>query len=271
MSFPLLIATDVDGSLLDQGSYAFDAALPALQAIVRSTTMLVLASSKTREELVPLSQRLGIRGPLIVENGGALLVPVGALQSPVAGAVRTAGYDALALGTPRRALVSALAAISEETGAQLSGFSALSATAISELTGLSLPEAHRAMAREWDEPFLVEPPHAATVAAAARRRKLVVTRGGRFYHLSGPSGKGNALSRLLGLFAAEQRRFETVAIGDSENDLSMLERVDRPILMPRPDGSFDETLVAALQSAERAPAPGPAGWNAAVLAVLARV
>jgi mannosyl-3-phosphoglycerate phosphatase len=269
VSWPLLIATDVDGSLLDEQSYSFEPARPALLALERAGALLVLASSKTREELVPLSQRLGTRpGPLIVENGGALLVPDGASSAPVAGASRVAGYDQLGLGTPRAALISALAAIADETGSRIRGFSSLSAEAVTWLTGLSRYQARRALAREWDEPFLVEPGEVAAVSEAARKRGLVVTRGGRFHHLQGPGGKGVALSRLLSLLACDGRRFETVALGDSENDLSMLERVDRPILVPRPGGSCDEILAVRLPAAERAPAPGAAGWNAAVLGVL---
>jgi hypothetical protein len=39
--------------------------------------------------------------------------------------------------------------------------------------------------------------------------------------------------------------------------------------MPGKDGGIDATLAAGLPGAERAPAPGPAGWAAAILAVLA--
>jgi predicted mannosyl-3-phosphoglycerate phosphatase (HAD superfamily) len=96
-----------------------------------------------------------------------------------------------------------------------------------------------------------------------------VVRGGRFHHLTGATDKGEALSLLLDLLAAEGRRYRTVGVGDSGNDLAMLERVDRPIIIPRPSGAIDEVLAARLPRAERAPAPGPAGWNSAVLAVLA--
>jgi hypothetical protein len=61
-----------------------------------------------------------------------------------------------------------------------------------------------------------------------------------------------------------------VGLGDSANDVGMLREVHRPILVPRPDGNVDEALLAALPEAEQAPAPGPAGWNAAVLGVLRR-
>jgi len=40
-------------------------------------------------------------------------------------------------------------------------------------------------------------------------------------------------------------------------------------VMPRRGGGIDATLAAALPNAERARAPGPGGWAAAVLDVLA--
>jgi hypothetical protein len=40
-------------------------------------------------------------------------------------------------------------------------------------------------------------------------------------------------------------------------------------VMPRPDGTLDPALAECLRGKERAPAPGPSGWSAAVLAALA--
>ncbi len=105
------------------------------------------------------------------------------------------------------------------------------------------------------------------LAAAAERRGLRVTWGGRFHHLTGPADKGRAVRQLLALHAGP---VSSVALGDSPNDLTMLEAVDRPVLVPRPDGSVAEVLAQALPLAERAPGPGPRGWNEAVLAVLGR-
>jgi mannosyl-3-phosphoglycerate phosphatase len=95
-----------------------------------------------------------------------------------------------------------------------------------------------------------------------------VTRGGRFFHLTGPTDKGRAVLELLRLYPGNGSGRVAVALGDSPNDLSMLQAVDRPIVVPRPGGACDETLAAALAGSERAPAPGPGGWNEAVLAVL---
>jgi mannosyl-3-phosphoglycerate phosphatase len=269
---PLLIATDLDGSLLDEVTYGHEAALPALATLstfAQRGLLLVLASSKTRAEVVHLARSLGILPiPLIVENGGALLVPRGVLAGRVPGSRRRGGYDLVVLGLPRRKLIAVLSEIVAEAGARIRAFSSLAPRDIEQITGLSRPAALRARQREWDEPFLAEPADAERVSRAARRRGLTVVRGGRFHHLTGPNNKGAALGLLIDLLAAEGKRYRTVGVGDSGNDLAMLERVDRPIVIPRPSGAIDDVLAARLPRAERAPAPGPAGWNAAVLAVL---
>jgi hypothetical protein len=71
----LLVATDLDGTLLDERSYEWEPARPALAALAEAGALLVLASSKTRSEMEPLAAGLGFSSPLIVENGGAVLVP----------------------------------------------------------------------------------------------------------------------------------------------------------------------------------------------------
>lgn len=268
---PLLVASDLDGCLLDASSYSFGPAREALAALRRRRVPLVLATSKTRAELRPLARALELAAPAIVENGGALLIPKGHLRiAPGARLVR--GFQLVELGAPRAELVKALAEIAAETGLRLRGFSALGVRELRRLTGLPAEAARLALSREHDEPFLDEGVGKADVdrllAASAARRGLRVTRGGRFFHLHGQADKGRAFAELLGLYAAEGRRFRTLALGDAANDLELLRAADRAILVPRPDGSFDPALERELPAAERAPAPGPAGWNAAVLRAL---
>ena len=176
----------------------------------------------------------------------------------------------IALGAPRKVLVEALAEISARTGVHVVGFAGLTPAELERLTGLSTASAEQALCRAFDEPFLAEggSDAAAAIAREAGRRGLRVTRGGRFHHLTGHTDKGEALRRLIGVFAAAGRLFRTAALGDAANDLTMLQTVDRPVVVPLADGRLDAVLAAALPQAERAPAPGPPGWNEAVMALL---
>lgn len=266
---PLLVASDLDGCLLD-ASYSYEPARPALAALAREAIPLVLCSSKTRGEMESLVRVLGLDSPFIVENGGAIVMP--AHQLPRAPEERASGerYTAIALGTPRKVLVDALAEISARTGVHVVGFSGLTPAELERLTGLSAAAAEQALCRAFDEPFLAEggSEAAAAISREASRRGLRVTRGGRFHHLTGRVDKGEALRRLIGVLAAAGQLYRTAALGDAANDLTMLQTVDRPIVVPLADGRLDPVLAAALPQAERAPAPGPMGWNEAVLALL---
>jgi mannosyl-3-phosphoglycerate phosphatase len=266
MAADLLVVTDLDGCLLDERTYTYDAARPALESLARRRIPLVLCSSKTRAEMQPLARELGA-GPFIVENGGAIVVPPGHLPR-LAGRRDAAGYRQVVLGTGRDALVRALAELAEQAGASVRGFSSLGPGEVAALTGLEPPAAERALQREYDEPFLLDEGSEERLTRAAAGRGLRITRGGRFHHLLGPVDKGRALQRLIALYAAEGFRFTVVGLGDSPNDLSMLAVADRPILIPRPGGEVDEALRRGLPRAEKAPAPGPSGWNSAVLTVL---
>jgi mannosyl-3-phosphoglycerate phosphatase len=263
----MLVVSDLDGCLLDETSYDFEAARPALALLAGKGVPLVIATSKTRHEIASLREALDAAA-VVVENGGALLLPEG---GPLRGqgVNGAAGPATMVLGEERRVLVQALQAIASETGARLRSFTGMDRSEVSRLTGLDPADAGLAMQREYDEPFLLEDDdRAAALSAAAEARGLRVTRGGRFWHLTGDTDKGRALRALLDVCAGRGLRFAVVALGDSPNDLSLLRAAHRPIVIPRPGGAIDPELKGALPAAERAPLPGPAGWNAAVLAVL---
>jgi mannosyl-3-phosphoglycerate phosphatase len=267
-----LVVTDLDGTLLDARRYSFEPARPALAALGERGVPLVLCSSKTRAEMEPLATSLGLATPLVVENGGGLVFPADMLPDPPAGARRDGARIIVPLGLDRAELLDALPDVAREAGVKVKGFDEMRAEEVSALTGLTSEGASQALERDWDEPFVVEEPldddTEERLRQAAERRGLKVTRGGRFHHLTGDFDKGEALRTLLRLLPLASLG-QTVGLGDAANDLPMLAAVDRPILMPRQDGSIDPALATALPRAERASAPGPAGWGSAVLAVLA--
>lgn len=257
-----MVVTDLDGCLLDAATYSFEAARPALALLKRRGIPLVLCSSKARAEMEPLHAELGLDAPYVFENGGGIVIPAGAAWSRVSR--RDGGPLLVRLGAPLRELAHALGEIARDAGARLRGFSRMSVREVVDRTGLPEPVAELARRREHDEPFVLESGSEEVVRQAAASRGLRVTRGGRFYHLTGPVDKGKAVRQVLALL----RPAESIGLGDAENDLGLLQAVDQPILVPRPDGSLDPALASAFPSAQRAPAPGPSGWNEAVLAAL---
>ncbi len=269
---PLLVATDLDATLLDHHDYSWAPAREALEALRSASAHLCLVSSKTRAEMEKLAAELPLPTSWIVENGSALVVPEEKLlprRRP-----RKPGPRLVELGPKRSRLAGALPKLAHATGLRLESLVALGPERVAELSGLSLDGARLALQREYSEPFRIvdaaglDPDSITTkLQAAADALSLRVSRGGRFHHLTGVVDKGLALARLIDLVATPKATPHVVALGDAQNDLLLLQSAERAIVVPRPDGSL-EPLLAALPHAERAPAPGPAGWNQAILAVL---
>lgn len=269
-----LVFTDLDGCLLDSHNYSFEAARPALAQLQANQIPVVLVTSKTRAEIEPLRQQLNHQGPFIVENGGAVFVPNDTFGFPLERARRRASYQVIEFGTPYAMLRDVLKQIEESVGTPLIGFGDLSIDEIMELTGLPRETALRAKLREYDEPYFVQGP--ATIAAEVCRqivtRGLHWTKGGRFFHLTGLNNKGQAALKLLHCYKrqwnldGQPNDVETVGLGDSLNDLPLLLAVDHPVLVQKPDGSYDHEI--DVPGLLRAPGIGPVGWNHAILTFL---
>lgn len=269
-----VVFTDLDGTLLDADTYSWAAATPALEALRIRGIPLILVSSKTRAEIEPLRRRLQHRDPFIVENGAAIFVPQGLFAFPLERVRTKSPYEVIELGLPYYMLRDVLKQIEDAVETPLHGFGDLSVDDIMQLTGLSRTDATLAKMREYDEPYLLEGPPALIeeVCRQIVMRGLRWTKGGRLYHLTGDNDKGEAAELLLRCYRRQQGlrhqtdRVESIGIGDSINDAPLLAVVDHPILVQKPDGSFDPDI--HLPQLIRAPGIGPQGWNAAILALL---
>jgi len=268
-----VVFTDLDGTLLDHSTYRWDAAQSALDALRCFRIPLILVTSKTRAEVQPLLSRLGRREPFIVENGGAIYLPAGYFPFRIRSAVpRGKGWLCVAMGTPRRRLLRALAEAAQKAGVRVRGLAAMTAREIAERTGLSLAEARHAARREFDEPFVIldsDPNVPARLKRQLQHQGLAMTRGSRFFHTLGGNDKGEAVWKLAAWFyRAFGHAVWTVALGDSPNDIPMLRAVDAPLLVARPGGRYDAETLAAVPRLQRAGGVGPVGWNRALVRLL---
>ena len=248
---PLLVFTDLDGTLLDD-AYRFAGAEAALARLAEQQIPLVLATSKTRAELTTLSAQLpGVPG-LIFENGAGITCPgPGGPQTTLFGP----GY-------------AALLAILKDLGpaaAPFEGFAALGAARVEALTGLTPSAVTLAMAREASEPGLFHGNEEALARfrAALAPHGLRAVHGGRFLHVMPERDKVDGLRTLANLLAPGA---PTLALGDGENDRAMLEAATFAVVMPRKDGT--RLALKRTEGVNIAPAPGPDGWGPAVLAQL---
>lgn len=271
MNTTLVIYTDLDGTLLDEADYSFAPAARALGLVRSGKAFLVPCTSKTRQEVMPLMEKLGFNHPVIVENGGAAYFPGNLFGISAVSRRPHSGWMRMEFGVPYAELTRFLQDIRQVLGFQITGFNDLTAAQIAGECGLTEEEARRAKCREFDEPFRLpagQEPLLEVIRKAARDRNLSITEGGRFYHLAGGSDKGRAVAALISLFQLRFGKVVTVGLGDSPNDLTMLEKVNLPVVVQRPDGTHHPLLAGKIPYARFVPGIGPAGWNRAICELL---
>ncbi len=243
----LLVFTDLDNCLLDHDTYDWRPAVPALERLKELGAGVILTTSKTAAEVLPLQTGMELEGPVIVENGGLLAWPDGRRRW---------------LGKPVSEIRPLLDQACARCGAAILPFGRMSVDEVISRTNLPPERAALALAREASEPFvLLAPEHETPLRSELESVGLRLTRGGRFHHALAHEGKHAAVSLLL----EEARRAGpvwSIGLGDGLNDEGFLRVVDRPCVLP---GAHAEMLRERLPHARLAPCAGPAGWREVVL------
>jgi len=244
-----MIITDLDGSLLDHHTYRWDAATGWLTTLKQHAVPLVICSSKTAAEILPLQKRLGLAGsPFIAENGA--LVHITDEQR-----VRLPDSQ-----LTYEAICERLAALKAHY--RFTGFHDFSDPEVASMTGLS--EADAALSRQrdasevivWRDDEAAFGPFCEALGAAG----LALTQGGRFWHvMPAGSGKGEALRWLLTQYRGEPRI--TLGLGDGPNDAPMLDAVDYAVVIK----GYSKTPVTLSRTDQQqiyhTAHYGPEGWR----------
>ena len=259
-----IIVSDLDGTLLDSSSYSFAAAQPALEMIRTRGIPLVLCSSKTRAEIEGYRRRLDNRHPFITENGGGIFIPRGYFSASFE-AEAFDGYSLIKLGTPHAEIRSRFVRLREQFGARVRGFADMTDEEVAALTGLCRDEARLSKQRDFDESFVFDGAPDERFLRAIEESGLRWTQG-QFFHIMGNHDKGRAVNLLKALYQHEYGAVASIGLGDSLNDLQMLQAVDHPVLVRHEDGSHDARIT--VPNLLKTQLPGPAGWNEAVLQLL---
>lgn len=250
---PLVVFTDLDGTLIDHHTYDWAPARPAVAALQRCNVPLILASSKTAAEISALRHELNAtQWPSIVENGAGIL-PAGAHDLPGGGENET--------------VREALAALPRDLRKHFTGFGDLTPAALADLTGLSIDAAKLAQTRRFSEPgqWRGSEDQKAAFLAELAESGIKAQQGGRFLTLSFGKNKVDQMHHIIQKYAPNH----TVALGDAPNDVAMLEAADFGIVIANPNRDPLPPLNGEGSGRViRTTLPGPQGWNRAILAHL---
>lgn len=260
MNEQIVVFSDLDATLLDHHDYSFEAANAALLKLKQCNIPLVLNSSKTMPEMQNIRLKLGNQHPYIIENGAALVIPAHYFENDT--------EEVVNFSTEYTTILAVLDELKAK-GFKFRHFNALTAKEVRELTNLSEANAEMAKARFGSEPLLWDDNEENLVrfTSLINQQKLKLIKGGRFYHVIGLFDKGRAVEYALTLFEKKHasKKVLSVGLGDSPNDLPMLETVDVGIVIK--SGRTSEMQLSKTNTIF-SQLEGPAGWNSEVLKLL---
>lgn len=268
----LLIFTDLDGSLLDHHDYSWDKALPALQALEELSFPIVFNSSKTAVEIIKLKTEMKNMEPFISENGAVVSIPRGYF-SPKLKSIKSDEFETKLFSTTYEEIVFILNKIRETYQFKFLGFHDMSVESLMDETNLDLNQALDAKSRQASEPLKWLDTKSAfnQFKKFLERENLYLTSGGRFYHVMSDVNKGMGVKWLKKQYEQLEPDTEwlTVALGDSFNDIQMLESVDYPVFIS--NSQTRQPDVTHIENLQRPQSPGSVGWNDAILNLINKI
>lgn len=251
----LLVFSDLDGSLLDIHTYAWQPAMPWLDKLQDFQVPLILCSSKTAAEMQDIQQDLGLEGlPFIAENG-AVIQPD----------VRWEKAQRHTMGMLHRDIRPFIEQIRLQAGYKFTTFDDVDDRVIGEWTGLSryrstLARKHEASVtliwRDTDEKMV-------QFEEELAQRGLKCLQGARFWHiLDARCGKDVAVNWLIAQYREQEGILPTtLGLGDGPNDAPLLDSVDFAVVIKginRQGITLRDDNPARVYHTQQA---GPAGWH----------
>jgi len=264
----MLVFTDLDGCLLDHHDYSYQPAIELLQKLQFENIPVIPTTSKTESEVRHLRKSLANEHPFIIENGAAVFIPKGYFPEAPKDCIETDGFWIKEFTKSRQHWLSMISQTNLSTD-KFQTFSESTISDIVKLTGLDHDAAVRASNRRYGEPIAWYGTEAEKqqFIAELKRSGANVMQGGRFLHVSGNCNKGKALNWLTDQYKGILRELVlTVAIGDSQNDITMLEMANIAVLIPSPSHPLPQ--IVKPQYVYTASQQGPSGWVESVSMIL---
>lgn len=269
----ILIFSDLDGTLLDLDNSDWRPAEPALQLAQSRGIPIILSCSRTFEECVHLQQQMGLRGPIIFENGAGVALPQHQFRRPtLPPAEDENGFWICPVAQPYAHVRAILQSLRQAKHYQFRGFGDMSELQVRDYTGREFAMAQLAKKRRHSEVlfWLDDAKSFDSFAKDVEKQGLQLSRGSQFIHIGSPCDKGQAMRWVLSLYQKmlNARPF-TVALGDTANDVPMLQTADCAVVVRPPHTiPLKYRPTEPTQKHLLTEGIGPVGWNRAVRRIL---
>jgi mannosyl-3-phosphoglycerate phosphatase family protein len=268
-----VVFTDIDGTLTDINTGKYNLSKGLIRELKENSIPVIFCSAKTFAEQEKIRNDIGLREPLIVENGGAVMIPKDYFSPSTMLIVRnqkkTGNFIIIELGKPSHIIRQRLNIIRENYKIEFKGVADVSLKKLSSITGLRPSNARRMADRKYGETILlIDEKDVKPLTRRAREVGLRVIHGGRFFDVTAGNDKGKAVRIILQLFRQKYaQKVIFFGIGDSPNDAPMLQHMDVPMLVQRPDKAWSPLKMKNIVKLQGV---GPIGWKIAFNKIMER-
>lgn len=255
---PLLVFTDVDGTLLDNHTGEWQAAAEWLTRLRTHAIPVILCSSKTAAEMIAVQKQLQLQGlPFIAENGAVIQLDERWQDHE--------DFPRIITGSLHADIAGVLNRLRQQHNWRFTLFSELDEHVLAELTGLPLAQATLARLQEASETLIWRDSDEAMSAFDATLEQLGLrfVEGARFWHvLDERSGKDQAVNWLTRQYHHYQgHRAITLGLGDGPNDAPLLDSVDYAIVVKGLNRQGVQLRQDTPQRVYHTTQEGAAGWR----------
>jgi mannosyl-3-phosphoglycerate phosphatase len=258
-----IIFTDLDGTFLNHDNYSYQDSLKAVSKVLDENIPLIFTTSKTKIEVEMLQKRLKIKEPFIIENGAAIFFPKDYKNLDFSFLDEYENYFIYQLGLPYKKILEFYNKYKKEY--EMVGFSDMNNWELMKYTRLESSFIRLAKLRNFTEPFILnDSSRLKELETRAFDYGIKITKGGRFYHLIGiDQDKGKAVEQAIEIFEKVYKdKIKSIALGDGQNDIPMLENVDVPIIIKNHKGEY---LNSQIKNIQKSTYKGSTGWGEMVL------
>ena len=266
-SSQILIFTDLDGSLLNHNNFEFKEIKNFILNCIKNGIKIIPNTSKTKSEIQVFLDQLGQNLPFVAENGAAvhnldLIHPKFKFKNNTLIFSRSI-FEILEL------FQKSIPIDFQKRCLFLKDMSPIEQMKILGLNKKYLPFA---LNRDYSIPLVFDGSRKLVNEFTSLLKKfgMKLHEGGRIYNICDDCSKGKAMTTLIEKLKNEfNSNCYTIVIGDSPNDISMLNVSDQPCVIPLPDKNNlchlkDLKIIRATQSA-------PRGWEEVVRASLKKI
>ena len=224
----ILIFSDLDGTFMNHDDYSYHH-LKQFITKIKNKSEIIFTSSKTFAEITKIKKKINLNFPFIVENGACIFYPKDYLDFNKISQKLIEYKNFVGLPISRQNITKIKDQIKKEnltSNFKFSFFSELSNQDLVKFTNLSIEDLLNSKKRHFSDPIYWNDSTKKLQIFKKKltEKKIVTSEGGRFLHFNFNYDKGKAVNKFIKIYKKyKSKNFFTISLGDSENDLSMLE------------------------------------------------